>query len=158
MRVTNYLAAQNVPFDPLAHAPAFCASRRARWLRTPGQYVARAVLLVGPEGYLLAVLRSTHEIALDELARHWGGPLRLGTIDEAVNVFRDCEWGAVPAFGNLYGLTTVLDAGIRSQDEIVFEIGSHFADVLMTCGEFERLTGAFRADFARPLRRRQAVP
>src|SRR4051812_45414666 len=123
MRVANYLAAQNVSFDPLAHAPAFSASRRARWLRTPGQYVARAVLLVGPECRLLAVLRSTHEIALDELARHFGGPLRLAKIDEAVKVFRDCEWGAVPAFGNLYGVPTVLDAGIHPQDEIVFEIG-----------------------------------
>src|SRR5262245_32881176 len=152
MRVTNYLSAQNVPFDPLAHAPAFCASRRARWLRTPGRDVARAVLLVGPEGFLLAVLRSTHEIALDDLARLCGGPLRLASIDEAVAVFRDCEWGAVPAFGNLYGLTTVLDDGIHPHDEIAFEIGSHFADVRMTCGEFERLTGASRMSFARPVR------
>jgi Ala-tRNA(Pro) deacylase len=158
MRVANYLSAQNVPFDPLAHAPAFCASRRARWLRTPGQYVARAVLLVGPDGYLLAVLRSTHEIDLTELARRFPGPLRLARIDEAVEVFRDCEWGAVPAFGNLYGLPTVLDAGMDSDDEIVFEIGSHFADVLMTCGEFERLTGACRVDFARPLTRHPAAP
>src|SRR4051812_42860880 len=117
MRVVNYLADQRVRFDPLPHAPAFSASRRARWLRTPGRQVARAVLLVGPGGCFLAVLRSTHEIALNELTRHWGGPLRLARLDEAAAVFRDCEWGAVPAFGNLYGLPTVLDDGIHPEDD-----------------------------------------
>lgn len=151
MRATSYLADQHVPFDPLPHAPAFCASRRARWLRSPGREVARAVLLVGPDGPFLAVLRCTHEIDLDALARHWGGPIRLARLDEAAAVFRDCEWGAVPAFGNLYGLPVVLDAGLR-EEEVVFEIGSHFADVRLSARTFEQLTGAFRVDFARRLR------
>jgi Ala-tRNA(Pro) deacylase len=154
MRSADYLAAQRVPFDALPHAPAFCASRRARWLRTAGREVARAVLMVGPDGPFLVVLRSTHEIDLTALARHWGGPLRLARPDEAAAVFLDCEWGAVPAFGNLYGLPTLLDAGIESQDEIVFEVGSHFAGVRMACRDYERLTGALRLDCCRPVKSR----
>lgn len=150
MRVTNYLADQRIEFDPIPHAPAFSASRRARWLRTPGRNVAKAVLLCGPDGFFLAVLRATHEIALDELSDLWAGPVRLAHADESARIFRDCEWGAATAFGNLYGLPTILDAGFAANDQLVFEIGSHFADVLLSCRDYERLTGAMRLDFARP--------
>jgi Ala-tRNA(Pro) deacylase len=154
MRSTSYLAEQRVAFDPIAHAPAFCASRRASWLRTPGREVAKAVLLAGPDGLFLAVLRATHEVALDELSGLWSGTVRLASAEESARVFRDCEWGAASAFGNLYGLPTILDAGLDAGDRIVFEVGSHFAGVRLTCRDFERLTGALRLDFTRPLPRR----
>jgi len=154
MRTTNYLAEQRVAFAAVAHAPAFSASRRASWLRTPGREVAKAVLLAGPDGHFLAVLRATHQVALDELSNLWSGSVRLASPDESARVFRDCEWGAASAFGNLYGLPTILDAGLAPDDVIVFEIGSHFADVRLTCRDYERLTGAMRLDFARPLPRR----
>lgn len=151
MRSADYLAEQQVPFDPLPHAPAFRATRRARWLRTPGREVAKSVLLYASDGFVVAVLRSTHEVDLGAIAREWGGPVRLATPDEAGAVFRDCEWGSVPAFGNLYGLPTLLDAGIGPDDDILFDVGSHFAVVRMTCRDYERLTGALRVDLARPV-------
>jgi Ala-tRNA(Pro) deacylase len=149
VRVADYLAQEQIDFDPIPHAPAFCASRRARWLSTPGHRIAKAVLLCGPDGFFLAVLRATHEVALDELSALWGGPVRLAGAEESARIFRDCEWGAASAFGNLYGLPTVLDAGFAPVDQLVFEIGSHFADVRLSCRDYERLTGAMRLDFAR---------
>jgi Ala-tRNA(Pro) deacylase len=153
MRIADYLADQLVPFEALLHAPAFSSSRRARHLRLAGRDVARAVLLVGPEGFLLAVLPATHEIDLSVLMRYWGGPVRLARVEEAARLFFDCEWGAVPAFGNLYGLPTLLDESVPASAQVVFEIGSHFQDVRLSCEDFERLTGALRLSFARAIRR-----
>ena len=82
-------------------------------------------------------------------ARARGVTVRLARPEESARVFRDCEWGAASAFGNLYGLPTILDAGFAAADQLVFEIGSHFADVRLSCRDYERLTGAMRLDFAR---------
>jgi Ala-tRNA(Pro) deacylase len=153
MRTADYLADQQVPFVPLRHAPAFSASKRARSLGVAGREVAKSVLLVTEEGPFLAVLPATHEIDLAELARHWGGAVRLARVDEAARLFYDCEWGAVPAFGNLYGLTTLLDAGVPADAWMAFETGSHFEDVGLLCADFERLSGALRLGFARPIER-----
>ena len=123
-----------------------------------GQHVAKAVLLRGRDGYLLAVLpRDAPDRPGRSAASTAAGRVRLASDREVAEVFRDCEWGVVPPFGNLYDLPTLLDAGIHPDDEIVFEIGSHFADVLMTCGEFER-SPAPRAWTSRPLTRHPAVP
>jgi Ala-tRNA(Pro) deacylase len=156
MRTVDYLAAQNVPFDSLLHPPAYGASKRARSLGVAGRDVAKAVLLVGPEGYLLAVLPTTHEIDLALLSRALGGPLRLARVAEAARLFFDCEWGAVSAFGNLYGLPILLDTSLPPCAFVVFEAGSHFHDVRLFCEDFERLSGALRLAFARPIAQDQA--
>jgi Ala-tRNA(Pro) deacylase len=153
MRIANYLADQQVPFDRLLHPPAFCASKRASRLRLAGREVAKAVLLVGPEGFFVAVLPATHTIDLNVLAMSHGGPLRLACRDEVARQFPDCEWGAVSAFGNLYGLPTLLDSSLGSAEWVVFDAGSHFEAVRLSCDDFERLSGALRLSFARPIKR-----
>lgn len=148
MRVVSDLAERGVRFETLPHAPAFGASRRARALRTPGRFVAKPVLLAGPDGFLLAVVRSTQELALKELSNRRGLPFRLARHDDLARLFPDCERGAVPAFGRLYGLPTLLDAGIAPDEDLVFPIGSHFLAVAMTCREFDEITGAVRVELA----------
>ncbi len=154
MRSADYLARQQVPFEILPHAPALCASKRARNLRLPGREVAKAVLLIGPDGYLLAVLPATHEVDLKLLAASCGGPVHLAPFEEVVHLFSDCERGAVPAFGSLYGLPTLLDTHLTA-GEVVLEAGSHFAGVRLALDDFERLTGALRLSFARPIKPKQ---
>src|SRR4051794_32117569 len=119
MSIADYLAKQSVPFETLLHAPAFGASKRARYLHVCGRQVAKAVLLRGPDGHFLAVLPSTHAIDLDVLSRHKGGSVRLARIDEAAGIFRDCEWGTVSPFGHLYGLPILLDAGLEQDAAVI---------------------------------------
>ena len=59
--------------------------------------------------------------------------------DEFRDSFPDCELGAMPPFGNLYGLPVYVDSRLSEQDEIVFNAGSHTDVVRMPFDEFERL-------------------
>jgi Ala-tRNA(Pro) deacylase len=149
MSLAEYLDEQRVPFQTILHPPAFTAQRRAKYLRVSGNRLARAVLLHGPEGFFLAVLPATHRIDLAGLSRYWGGQVRLAGADEVARVFRDCEWGAVSPFGNRYGLPTLIDASLPPETWLVLEGGTHHEAVLLHCADFERLSGSFRASFAR---------
>lgn len=149
MSLRDYLAEQRVSFQTLLHPPAFTAQRRAKYLRISGHRIARGVLLCGPEGYFLIVLAATHQIDLDGLSRHWGGPVRLARPDEVGRTFRDCEWGVVSPFGNRYGLPTLIDASVPEDTWIVLEGGTHHEAVVLHSTDFERLSGSFRGSFAR---------
>jgi Ala-tRNA(Pro) deacylase len=149
MRIADYLTEQRVPFESLPHPPAYCAQKRAKYLHVKGSEVAKAVLLAGPPGLFLAVLAATHQVDLGALEAHLGGPVRLADEGEMVRVFRDCEWGALSPFGNLYGLPTLLDASLTPQMWIVVEAGSHMEAVRLSCRDFERLAGPVRLTFAR---------
>jgi Ala-tRNA(Pro) deacylase len=147
MRIAELLAERRVPFEPLSHPPAFTAHKRAKYLRVPGSQVAKCVLLVGPEGPLLAVLLATHRVDTDALSRALGGPVRLAGNEEVAGAFRDCEWGVVPPFGTLYGLPTLLDDAIAPEALIVLETNSHVEAVRMRCADFERLERPRRLAF-----------
>lgn len=148
MSLVEYLDKQCVPFQTLLHPPAFTAQRRAKYLHVSGRHVARAVLLIGPEGPFLAVLPATHRIDLGRLSRYWGGAVRLAHADEVARVFRDCEWGVVSPFGNRYGLPTLLDVNVPLESWIVLEGPTHVEAVLLHGADFERLSGSFRVHFA----------
>jgi Ala-tRNA(Pro) deacylase len=149
MRVPEFLATQDVPFETLVHPPAFTAQKRARFLHLPGRQVAKVVLLHGPEGYLLAVVPATRHVDPERLAATLGGPVRLADDDEIARVFHDCEWGVVPPFGTLYGLPVLIDDSIPPDTLMVFETTTHAEAVRMLCRDFERLERPRRLPLAR---------
>jgi Ala-tRNA(Pro) deacylase len=149
MRVSDFLSEQQIAYETLIHPPAFTAQKRAKFLHEPGQRVAKAVLLVGPRGYMLAVLPATHHVDTAALARQVEGPVRLATASEIASVFTDCEWGVVAPFGALYGVPTFVDESLSPDQLIVLEANSHAEAVRLRCRDFERLQQARRLRFAR---------
>jgi Ala-tRNA(Pro) deacylase len=147
MPIPEFLTEQQVAFEPVPHAPAFTANKLAKYLRISGSHVAKAVLLYGGEGFLLAILPATHRIDVQRLGEALGGPIRLATDQEIAWVFHDCEWGVVPPFGALYGLPTVLEDSISSDATMVFETHTHVEAIRMKCGDYERLERPRRLHF-----------
>ncbi|MGL4552617.1 MAG: aminoacyl-tRNA deacylase [Gemmataceae bacterium] len=143
MRISDFLSEKNVRFEAVMHPPAYCAGRRAKYLHTPGDEVAKAVVLRGPEGFLVVVVPATKHVTLGAFPG-----ARLATAEEVAGVFADCEYGAVSPFGNLYGLPTYLDASFTPDMWITVEAGSHTDAVRLSASDFARLAGCERGAFA----------
>ena len=148
MRVCDFLADSTVSFETLVHPPAFTAQKRAKFLHLSGRQVAKSLLLYGPQGYFVAVLPAPCHVDTDRLAQALEGPVRLATNEEVARIFWDCEWGVVPPFGNLYGLSTVLDQGFEPDTLLVFEANTHGEAIRMLCRDYERLVKPQRLHFA----------
>lgn len=148
MQLAEFLADHQVDFEPVLHAPAFTANNLAKYLRISGRHVAKAVLLYGSEGFLLAILPATHRIDVKQLGDELGGPIRLASDQEMAWMFRDCEWGVVPPFGALYGLQTVLEDSISPDATMVFETQTHVEAIRLKCRDYERLEHPRRLRFA----------
>jgi Ala-tRNA(Pro) deacylase len=149
MRVMQFLSEQHIAYEPLIYPPAYTAQKRAKHLHVPGKQVAKAVLLVGPDGYLLAIVPATHHVDTGLLSRKLAGPVRLATDEEIGQAFPDCEWGVVAPFGTLYGLPTILDDSLPSDSWIVFEANTHAEAVRLRVRDFEHLEKPQRLSFAR---------
>ncbi|MGA2192837.1 MAG: YbaK/EbsC family protein, partial [Nitrospirota bacterium] len=59
--------------------------------------------------------------------------------DEFKNLFPDCEPGAMPPFGNLYGIPVYVDRSLAEDKNIVFNAGTYYEAVRMSYSDFERL-------------------
>jgi Ala-tRNA(Pro) deacylase len=149
--LAKYLAAKHVPYDVLAHEPTESALRTAQACRTPGERLAKAVLLRDAIGYALAVLPASHHINLTDLKRQYGDDVAFASETEAAELFDDCACGAIPAIGECYGLDTVVDSGLESQPDIFFEAGDHATVVRISRDDFAWLTVmAQHGRFSRP--------
>ena len=149
MRVSEFLNGERVAFETLLHAPAYTAQHRAKFLGVSGNQVAKAVLLHGREGYLLAVLPATKRVDTTALADDLKTPIRLASTNEVAVVFRDCEWGVVGPFGRLYGIPTVLDSSISLEAMMIFESDTHAEAIRIRCRDYEDLERPRRLSFAR---------
>jgi Ala-tRNA(Pro) deacylase len=149
MCVREYLRVQRVPFEVLLHRPAPSATRLAQSVHVPGHRVAKVVLLRAGGRFALAVLPATHRIVLERLPEVLGTrDIGLATEDDVEAVFVDCERGAVPPFGRLYGLTTLVDASLAEVDDIVIEGNTRHEGLRMRYRDFEALEQPIRAEFA----------
>jgi Ala-tRNA(Pro) deacylase len=156
MAIRDHLLSRRIPYEVVLHRPAPCASRLAECLHVPGRTVAKAVLLRAGGGYLLAVLPSTHRIDLSRLTEALGlEGLRLATEEEAVRIFHDCERGAIPPFGRLYGLTTLVDPSLAGSSVILIEGNMRHEVLRIRFRDFEAVEEPVRVRFAAEVAPRQ---
>jgi Ala-tRNA(Pro) deacylase len=159
MSILHYLRNRHVRFEVLLHRPAPSAARMAETVHLPGRIVAKAVLVRARESFVLAVLPSTHRIELDRLGAILGVETpRIATEAEVMAIFHDCERGALPPFGRLYGLSTIVDASLAGGSEIVFVGNSRHEGVRMRFRDYEAIEAPMRGRFAAMICPKRRVP
>jgi Ala-tRNA(Pro) deacylase len=154
MYVLDFLRSHGVWFEPLLHRPASSSAKRARSVHVPGRRVAKTVLIKSGDTFMLLVLSSTSRIDLCRLSEVVGAPpaqVRLATTNELFELFPDCEPGVVPAFGRLYGLTTLVDSELTDCPEIIVGANTRHEGLRMLFRDFQRLEEPIHASFTCPL-------
>lgn len=149
MRLDEFLTNQRVYFKRLHHPPVYTANRVAESLHVPGREMAKSVLIRTGHGYVLAVLPADRRIDLERLRADLGEEqLGLATEWEMERVFSDCERGAMPPFGSLYQVPTVVDESLSEDDEIVFEGRDHEEAIQMKYRDYAALEHPRMGHFA----------
>lgn len=148
-KLTQYLNGCGARFDLVPHDPTMSSLRTAEACHIPADCVAKAVVLLDDDGYLLAVLPASHHLRFDDLEQHGHWPVRMATEEEIEELFPDCARGAVPPIGAAYGLKTIVDESIVELPDVYFEGGDHATLVHMSGPTFNRvMAGADHGHFS----------
>ncbi len=141
-KLKEFLDASGVRYEVRSHRPAFTAQETAAAEHIPGRAMAKVVMLRGAGDYAMAVLPAPYHVDLDRLRRAAGRPdLCLATEADFARLFPGCEPGAMPTFGNLWGIPVWVDESLARDDEIAFNAGNHEQTVHMRYADFARLVG-----------------
>ena len=76
------------------------------------------------------------------------GPVKLVTEHRLSKIFSDCDRGAIPPFGNLYGLKVYICKSLLEEDTITFNAGSHEMAIRLSTPDFEKLVKPQLLDFS----------
>ncbi|MCK4911433.1 MAG: YbaK/EbsC family protein [Thermodesulfovibrionales bacterium] len=148
-KLKELLESQHVDFTSIPHSEAYTAQEIAALTHVPGKEFAKTVMVKVDGRLAMAVIPASYHADLDMLRKSIGAnEVRLAREEEFEKLFSDCEEGAMPPFGNLYGIEEYVDAALREDEMIAFNAGSHIELIRMSFNDFERLTHPKIAHFA----------
>ena len=140
MRAIEFLDSLSAKYEVMQHRPTFTAQQMAAEEHVPGRNVAKPVAIKADGEYYLCVLPACYKVDLDALKGQLGaGKIELADESEMAKLFGDCELGAEPPFGGLYGLLTLVDKTLEADEYIVFQGGTHDSAVKMEMAEYKRI-------------------
>jgi Ala-tRNA(Pro) deacylase len=135
-----HLREHRVPFQVHHHPQAYSAQRVAQAEHVSGKMMAKVVIAFADGKVVMIALPAPRKVSLTKAAEATGAQeVRLAHEDEFAATFPDCEVGAMPPFGNLYGIPVYVDAELAEDETIVFNAGTHQDTIYMKYADFERL-------------------
>ena len=139
-RLRDFLDKEHVKYVSIGHSPAFTAQEVAATAHIPGKELAKTVIVKVDGELAMVVLPAAEQVRMEKLRKTLGAQhVALADEDEFKKAFPDCETGAMPPFGNLYGMNVFVSQALREDDEIAFSAGSHSELIRLPYADYERL-------------------
>ena len=135
-----FLDENHAEYTHTVHPLAFTAREVASAEHLPPRDIAKTVVVFGDDGYHMMVVPANRLVDFQEVRLSLGlTHARMATEEELGRLFPDCELGAMPAVGCLYGMRVYLDSVLASEDTIAFNGGTHRDEVHMRTANYRKL-------------------
>jgi Ala-tRNA(Pro) deacylase len=152
MNLQSFLDEKGVAYRTSRHETAFTASGLAQAEHVPGRKVIKPVIVNADGQFVMLALPASHKIDFEELKRQLeANYVSMASEEQLSRLFPDCELGAVPPIGRLYGMTTLMDESLIADDRVTFQAGTHEDAVTMTLADYRRIAQPEVAYFGRHL-------
>ncbi len=135
-----FLDQNHIRYVVISHSKAFTAQGIAAVAHISGKELAKTVIVTLDGALGMVVLPASYQVDMTALKKATGvRTAELASEQEFKKHFPDCETGAMPPFGNLYGFPVYVDATLKEDKEIAFNAGSHYELIRLAYDDFERL-------------------
>jgi len=148
-KLKSFLDNSNVKYLTISHSNAFTSQDIAASAHVAGKEFAKTVMIKIKGEMAMAVLPASYHIDFDTLRQIFGTKsVTLATEPEFNDRFPDCELGAMPPFGNLYGMEVYVAEPLTQNMEIAFNAGSHTELIRLSYADYERLVKPWVFNFS----------
>lgn len=148
-KLVEFLDSQGVKYVTIKHSKAFTAQEIAAAAHIPGRELAKTVMVRIDGDMAMAVLPASFRVDLERLKKvAKAKKVELATEQDFKDMFPECEVGAMPPFGNLYGMDVYAAERLSEDEEIVFNAGSHTELIRLSYKDFEKVVKPAVAEFA----------
>ncbi len=139
-RLKDFLDKHRVKYVVITHSQAYTSQEIAMSALMPGKELAKTVMIKFDGRMVMAILPSGYKVDIDLLREATGaGKIELASEKEFQGMFPECEIGAMPPFGNLYGMDVFVEKSLTGNKTIAFNAGSHTELVKLAYKDFKEL-------------------
>jgi Ala-tRNA(Pro) deacylase len=146
-RVRKYLREQGIAFEEMQHPRVVDAQTLAHLEHESGWRIAKTVMLRLGSKLTMAVVPAPVRVDLRRIREGMQRQdVRLASETEYAGAFPDCEVGAEPPFGNLYGMQTLIDRTLLEDPYLVFRDGTHRGTLKVGMSDYLRAANGIQLD------------
>ena len=139
-KLKEYLDSHNVEYITISHSKAYTAQKTASTVHMPGKELAKTVIVKFDGKMAMAVLPASYQIDFDQIKIAAGAKkVEISSETEFRDRFPDCELGAMPPFGNLYGMEVFVAKSLAENEDIAYNACSHTELIKHNYRDFDRL-------------------
>jgi Ala-tRNA(Pro) deacylase len=139
-KLKEFLDGRDIRYTVISHSPAYTAQELASNMHVHGWDLAKTTIVTMDGRPAMAVLPAPCKVDFEKLREITGArTVNLALEDEVRALFPDVELGAMPPFGNLYGLPVYTDERLARDPSILFHAGTHTDAIRMNFADFMRL-------------------
>ena len=136
----EFLDKHGIKYVTISHSTAYTAQEIAASAHIRGKELAKTVIVKIDGKMAMAVLPASYMVDLDHLQKAIGASrVVLAAEHEFKDKFPECHIGAMPPFGNLYGMEVFAEEDLSQDEEIAFNAGSHTELIKLKYKDFVRL-------------------
>jgi Ala-tRNA(Pro) deacylase len=139
-KLKQFLDGRGIRYVTVRHSPAFTSQEVAASAHISGYEIAKTVMVKVDGKLAMAVLPAPLHVDLRHLRELVGADhVELASEGEFKALFPECELGAMPPFGSLYGMETYVAERLTKDEYIAFNAGTHTELYRMRYRDFEQL-------------------
>lgn len=139
-KLKKFLDENHVSYEVIKHSEAYTAQEIAAAMHVSGGMLVKVVMLNSDRGNIMVALPADRVVDIAKLREQLGFRIAaLAREEEFKKHFPDCDVGAMPPFGNLYGIPVYVDETLTADEYIVFQAGTHYEAVKMLFADFDSL-------------------
>jgi Ala-tRNA(Pro) deacylase len=136
----EFLDSQQVKYVTISHSPAYTAQEIAASAHVRGRELAKTVMVKLDGKMAMVVVPAFLKVDFGLLKKAAGAKeAELASERAFEDMFPECEVGAMPPFGNLYGMDVYVSGSLAEDEEIAFNAGSHTELIRLAYKDFQRL-------------------
>ena len=139
-QLKELLDSHNIKYVTMTHSAAYTAQEIASLAHVRGEEFAKTVIVRIDGAMVMAVLPASYHVDLPLLkAAAQGKKIALASETDFRDRFPECETGAMPPFGQLFGMSVFVDETLTRDKEIAFNAGTHKELIRLSYEDFARL-------------------
>lgn len=139
-KLKEFLDSEKVKYLTLNHSAAYTAQEIAASAHVRGKEMAKTVMVTLDGKMAMVVVPASRKVNFESLREVAGASnAQLASEQAFRDMFAGCEVGAMPPFGNLYGMDVYASRLLAEDEEIAFNAGSHTELMRLAYKDFERL-------------------
>lgn len=139
-KLKEFLDSHSVKYVTITHSTAYTAQESAASAHVSGDELAKTVMVKLDGNLAMAVLPASRHIDFERLRTATGAnTVELANEEEFKDRFPDCDVGAMPPFGNLYGMDVFVSKELTEGKNIAFNAGSHVELIKLGYEDYSRL-------------------